>query len=62
MGNQEQKNYKDNISIENKEKINDNIIIATIIIKKGDNLKQNIINSYENIKRNNNYLNWNEIK
>ena len=51
MGNKEiKKEDKKSIQKEKMETLNENIIIGKIKIK-GDNLKQRIINSYENVLR-----------
>ena len=42
-------------------KLTENCIVGIIKIKK-DNLKQKIINSYENVKREETSWNWDEIK
>ena len=53
---------KDNVTKNNEKKgLNDNIIIATFEIKKG-NLRQKIIGSYENFIKNQQYYPWRTIK
>ena len=53
---------KEKKSEDNKEELKENIIIGIIEVEK-NNLKQKIINSYENVKREESgYLFWNRIK